>query len=323
MLPKVWAQAIPTFRGHIDYPIEFLQLFISTLRSGHFMDNSTITSLTWGDACRLPTDQMVVQSVCSRCSVMRLFAARTLLTSSAVFPKWNCSHFRLECNIDEEHPIFSIAPDQWLMGIREPSEPSTPKPTDAPPSFPIDVLAIPNASRVSDSVQATKNSVSPQHFAISTPPAEDITLPHGQGFASSPSMLPTSTSGTSLLTWNQVPHARRAGETTVFSHGDLGALRRPTPSHYMMGDPLIHMHQPDPSRAVVEEYEHIKASSLWRTIRRDFDKWATGRKAAQFEAKGSPNEVTNWDHVMNMYFLDNDIMNVIVQARLASHTFAG
>ena len=56
---------------------------------------------------------------------------------------------------------------------------------------------------------------------------------------------------------------------------------------------------------------------------RDFDKWATGRKAAQFEAKGSPNEVTNWDHVMNMYFLDNDITNVIVQARLASHTFAG
>ena len=263
---------MPTFRGHIDYPIEFLQLFISTLRSGHFMDNSAITSLTWGDACYLPTDQMVVQSVCSRCPVMRSFAARTLLTASAVFPKWNCSHFGLECNIDEEHPIFSIAPDQWLMGIRESSESSTPKLTDAPPSFPIDVLAIPNANRVSDSLQATKNSVSPQHFAISTPPAKDITSPQGQGFASSSSMLPTSISGTSLLTWNQVPPARRTGESTAFSDSDSGALRRPTPSHYMMGDPLIHMRQSDLSRAVVEEYARIKASSLWRTIRRDFDK---------------------------------------------------
>ena len=202
------------------------------------------------------------------------------------------------------------------MGIREPSESSTPKPTDAPPSFPIDVLAIPNANRVSNSLQATKTSVSPQHFAISTPPAEDIPSPQGQGFSSSSSMLPTSFSGTSLLTWNQVPPARRSGEYTAFSDSASGALRRPTPSHYMMGDPLIHMRQADPSRAVVEEYAQIKASSLWRTIRKDFDKWASGRKAAQFEAKGSPNEVTNWDHVMNMYFLDNDITNVIVQSRL-------
>ena len=319
VLPKVWAQAIPTFRGHIDYPIEFLQLFISTLRSGHYMDNSAISTSTWDDACRLPTDQMVVQSICSRCSVMRSFAARTLLTASSVFPKWNCSHFGLECNVDEQHPIFSIAPDQWLMGIRDSSQSSTPKPTDAPPSFPIDVLAIPNASGVSESLHATKTTASPQHFAISTPPADD----HAQGFPSSSSMIRTSMLSSSLLTWEQVPPARRTGELANSAALKSGALRRPTPSHYMMGDPLIHMHQSDPSREVVEEYAQIKASSLWRTMRRDFDKWASGRKAAQFEAKGSPNEVTNWDHLMNMYFLDNDISNVIVQARLASHTFAG
>ena len=35
------------------------------------------------------------------------------------------------------------------------------------------------------------------------------------------------------------------------------ALRRPAPSHYMIGDPLIRMHEPDPSSLEIEQFSHL------------------------------------------------------------------
>ena len=58
-------------------------------------------------------------------------------------------------------------------------------------------------------------------------------------------------------------------------------------------------------------------------MRRDLDKWASTRKSALFEGKGSPMEVTNWDNMMVTYFTDNVITNSILQSKLAAQTFRG
>ena len=317
-LPKVWAQAMAAFRTHIDYPIEFLQLFLTTLRSGHFLDNTLISSSTWRDACRSPTDLLVVQSICSRCSFLRSFATRTVLTAPSVFPKWSCPHFGLECFISEEHPIFSIAPDQWLLGVKEPSLSTTPKPTDEPQSFPIDALAIPASPTA---VPNSRTRMNDQNENLIISPSDDLLVP--QLDTQTPNALADSVSMSGLLTWSQVPANRRTSDSTSFSLRNPAALRRPAPSHYMIGDPLTIMHEPDPSSGEVESFARIISSNQWKGIRKDFDKWASNRKGARFEGKGSPNEVTNWDNVMSTYFFDNAITNTIIQSRLAAQSFFG
>ena len=63
-LSRGWAQAVAIFRSYIDYPMECLQLFLTMLCAGYFLDNTPITSMTWRDACRSPSDLFVVQSIC-------------------------------------------------------------------------------------------------------------------------------------------------------------------------------------------------------------------------------------------------------------------
>ena len=58
-------------------------------------------------------------------------------------------------------------------------------------------------------------------------------------------------------------------------------------------------------------------------MRKDLEKWVSHRRGAHFEAKGSSNEVTNWDNLMSTYFFDNAITNSVAQSRLAAQTFAG
>ena len=289
-LSRGWAQAVATFRSYVDYPMEFLQLFLTTLRAGHFLDNTPITSMSWRDACRSPSDLLVVQSICYQCSSLRSFAARTLLTAPSVFPRWNCTHFGLDCYSAEELPIFSVAPDQWLMGVSAVTSTSTPKPTDASPSFPVDALAIPPSAESIQPQPVEQRSANPQRFAISTLPAE---MPVPQIDTLTPTALADSVSISGFLTWSQVPPSRRTSESTVFSSRNPASLRRPAPSHYMIGDPLTHMHEPDPSRAEIEAFARIISSNQWKEMRKDFDKWASNRKGARFEGKASPNEVTN------------------------------
>ena len=321
VLPRVWSQALATFRTHIDYPIEFLQLFLTTLREGHFLDNTVITASTWRDACRSPSDLLVVQSLCFQCSSLRSFASRTLLTAPAVFPRWICSHFGLECYSSDDHPIFSIAPDQWLAGVKPISTSSTPKPADEPQLFPLDALAIPSSTVVSNPQQRPAvSSANPQQFAIATPLAEPDALPVD---TLTPTAFADSVSSMGFLTWTQVPPSRRTCDPSVVSLRNPASLRRPAPSHYMVGDPLTFMHEVDPPHAEVEAFSRIFASNQWKQMRKDFDKWITSRKGAHFEGKGSPNEVTNWDNVMSTYFYDNAITNTIIQSRLAAQSFVG
>ena len=290
------------------------------MRAGHFLDNTPITSMTWRDAYRSPSDLLVIQSVCYQCSSLRSFAARTLLTAPSVFPQWNCSHFGFEFYSADELPIFSVAPDQWLIGVSAVSSTSIPKPTDASPSFPVDALAIPLSAETIQLQPVEQRSANPQRFAISTPPAE---MPVSQIDTLTPTALADSVSISGFLTWSQVPHSRRTSESTMFSSRNPASLRCPALSHYMIGDPLTHMHEPDPSRTEIEVFARIISSNQWKEIRKDFDKWASNRKGARFEGKASPNEVTNWDNVMSTYFFDNAITNTIVQLRLAAQSFSG
>ena len=200
-LPRGWAEAVSTFRGYIDYPIEFLSNILSTLRAGNFLDNSPITPSSWREACRSPVDVMSVQSVCARCAVLRSFATRTLLTAPALFPRWNCAHFGLECSIEERHPIYVIAPDQWLVGAREqtPSQSHTP-PLDAQTSFPLDALALNSPSQ--QVVRGSPPSQVPR-YDIATPPSPSI--PVINDARASPSLSLHATTVTVFLTWTQVP----------------------------------------------------------------------------------------------------------------------
>ena len=78
-----------------------------------------------------------------------------------------------------------------------------------------------------------------------------------------PTALADSVSISGFLTWSQVPPSRRTSESTVFSSRNPASLRRPAPSHYMIGDPLTHMHEPDPSRA---ESRSIRAHYLFQPV---------------------------------------------------------
>ena len=127
------------------------------------------------------------------------------------------------------------------------------------------------------------------------------------------------------LTWSQVPLEKRVTNerTSSIMGGRSSALRRATPSHFMVGDPLLHMTESDPSRSQVADFARWMHSSTWRLQRKDLDKWVGTRKSALFEAKGTPMEVTNWDTMMNTFFADNAIINPVIQARLATQTFRG
>ena len=97
-----------------------------------------------------------------------------------------------------------------------------------------------------------------------------------------------------FITWSQVPSDRcQSYQYAIISNRNLAALRRPAPSHYMISDPLIRMHEPDPSSLEIEQFSQLIGAKEWKEMRRDLDKWANTRKSALFEGKGSPMEVTN------------------------------
>ena len=72
-----------------------------------------------------------------------------------------------------------------------------------------------------------------------------------------PTAFADSVSISGFLTWSQVPPSRRTSELTMFSSRNPATLRRLAPSHYMIGDPLMHMHEPDPSRAEIKAFACI------------------------------------------------------------------
>ena len=150
-----------------------------------------------------------------------LFAARTLLTAPSVFPRWNYSHFGLDCYFAEELPIFSVAPDQWLIGISAITLTSIPKPMDTSPSFPVDALAIPPLAESIQPQPVEQRSANPQRFAISTLPAE-MSVP--QIDTLTPTALADSVSISGFLTWSQVLPSRRTSESTVFSSRNPASL---------------------------------------------------------------------------------------------------
>ena len=77
-----------------------------------------------------------------------------------------------------------------------------------------------------------------------------------------PTAFADSVSISGFLTWSQVPPSRRTSESTVFSSRNPASLRCPAPSQYIIGDPLTHMHEPDPSRAEIEAFARIISSNL-------------------------------------------------------------
>ena len=318
-LPNAWMEANVIFKRHVDYPLEYVQTLLNTLRTGFFLDNSIITASRWREACRRPSDLLAVQGRCAKCSTVRSFAMRTLLTAPANFPKWKCSQFGLECNIFSDIPIYAVAPDQWVKEFKEESTPSLP----SEEQFPSPPIAGENSHTLPVPASTTKFREIPlrraphQAFDLSTPPQERVSSLEN-------SLQSNSITSRSFITWTQVPPERRLTDThSVISTRNPSALRRPAPSHYMIGDPLLRMHEPDPPQVEIEHFSRLVVSKEWKEMRKDLDKWTTTRKTAVFEAKGSPIEVTNWDNMMVTYFSDNVITNSVVQARLASQTFRG
>ena len=86
-LSCAWLEANTTFQSCVDYLLEYMQVLLSTLRTGVFLDNTVITPARWKEACRRPSDLLIVQNICCKYSIVRVFAVRTLLTASSTFPK--------------------------------------------------------------------------------------------------------------------------------------------------------------------------------------------------------------------------------------------
>ena len=61
-----------------------------------------------------------------------------------------------------------------------------------------------------------------------------------------------------FITWSQVPcDKRQSDQHTVVSNRNPAALRQPAPSHYIIGNPLIRMHEPDPSLSEIEHFSQV------------------------------------------------------------------
>ena len=335
-LPNLFVGAERIFQQLVDYPFEYLQVLVTVLRTQQFINGTPLTPALWSQACKRQSTMMSVDKTCAACDMVRTFAMRTLFTAPSRLPEWKCLQFGFECNVESDEPVVTVAPERWI-----PSPATSPAATLTLPkrermglgtSVPAPVhMTVPGAN-------AAPSPNIPESFRIDTLPAlPDPTSLRGQdGEFPSPNVAPSDrgrqsvlsgsppTITTTYLTWSQIPAERRTAQqtTSLITHGAT-ALRRATPSHYMVGDPLLTMTQPDPTEAQVAEYAKDVHSPTWRGLRRDLDKWITTRKAALFEAKGTPLEITNWDHMMGTFFADHVITNPIFQARLAAQTFRG
>ena len=154
--------------------------------------------------------------------------------------------------------------------MKEPSLSPTPKPTDKPQSFPVDVLAIPASSTAVPNSRSRINEHNANLQIIASTPLVDLSAL--QLDTQTPNALADSVSTSGLLTWSQVLTTRQTADSTAFSLRNPAALRRPAPSHYMIGDPLTIMHESDLSSDEVEYFARIISSSQWKEIRKDFDK---------------------------------------------------
>ena len=59
-LSCAWLKANTTFQSCVDYPLEYIQVLLSTLQTGVFLDNTVIMPARWKEACRRPSDLLVV-----------------------------------------------------------------------------------------------------------------------------------------------------------------------------------------------------------------------------------------------------------------------
>ena len=76
-----------------------------------------------------------------------------------------------------------------------------------------------------------------------------------------------------FITWSQVPANRhQSDQYAIVSNRNPAALRRPAPSHYMISNPLIRMHEPDPSSLEIEQFSQLIGAKEWKEMRRDLDK---------------------------------------------------
>ena len=275
-----------------------------------------------------------VDKTCFACDTVCTFSIRTLFTAPSRFPEWKCSQFGFECNVESDKPILTVAPERWAVSVIS-SPATTLTLTKKELAEPLTSAPVPPRASVSLAKAALTPHL-PESFRIDTAPALlDSTLHRDREVTRSPSDTPPSDRGRnsdlpramgdsahSYLTWTQISVERRTSQqtTSLITYG-TSALRRATPSHYIVGDPLLRMMQPDPTRIQVSEFAREIHSSLWRGLRKDLDKWTTSRKAALFEAKGTPLEITNWDNIIGTFFADNEVTNPIFQARLAMQTF--
>ena len=285
-LPKLWVGAERVFQQLIDYPFEYLQALITVLRTQQFFNGSPLTPLTWSRACKRPSSLVAVDKTCSACDTVRTFAIRTLFTAPSRFPEWKCEQFGYECNIESEEPVSTVAPERWVA-----SSPST-----TPAASFVTAKRESPEPRVSGSPPVRSPEpgahASPaprlhESFRIDTPILPTTTPHRGQEGAPTPlprtpserGQHPDSLTGAPLpshsyRTWAQIPAERRTAtqSTSLITHG-TSALRRATPSHYMIGDPLLRMTQPDPTPDQVAEYAREIHSAQWRGLRKDLDKW--------------------------------------------------
>ena len=239
------------------------------LRTQQFSDGTIFTNSTWRKACRRPIPLITVSKSCSSCHMLRQFAARTLLTAPKHFPAWKCSHLGMECNEDADAIIFTVPPEQWQLASQERSFSHS---QDALPSFPFDKHSQrPPSTAVS--VPKTQPAKGPEIFDVATPPRtratrelainsprEDVFRPlqhqvdlrplsqrekksvpydllSDRGSDSDSSQK----SPSDFLTWTQIPSEKRLvceRSSTLGISRNSSSLRRATPSHFMVGDPL-------------------------------------------------------------------------------------
>ena len=219
-LSRAWLEANTTFQSCVDYPLEYMQVLLSTLRSGVFLDNSLITPARWKEACRRPSELMIVQNVCSKCSIVRAFAMRTLLTAPSTFPKWKCSQFGLQCSEPISTPIYAVAPDQWLSDVREESNSS--------------ITPDEQQTTTNDAVHAHLHAVPKLHEHVKSRNDDRLNGMNVVREATSlidPPVINGSSFSHKFITWSQVPSDRRQSDQYAnVSNRNPSALRRPAPS---------------------------------------------------------------------------------------------
>ena len=108
-----WARTELLFLPLVTYPMELLRALLDVFRHQQYSNRTPLGWRTWHDACRRPSQLLLVPSSCSRCATPRFFTPRSLLTAPPRLPQWECGALGVSCHHPSPEILYEVSAFQW------------------------------------------------------------------------------------------------------------------------------------------------------------------------------------------------------------------